>query len=46
MSIVPVNVALCINLFDEFYFYTNDGTLKKEKVDARGLGSTMDNYSY
>jgi D-serine deaminase-like pyridoxal phosphate-dependent protein len=46
LSIVPVNVALCINLFDEFYFYTNDGTLKKEKVDARGLGSTMDNYSY
>ena len=39
MSIVPVNVALCINLFDEFYFYTSDGTLKKEKVDARGCCS-------
>ena len=36
MSIVPVNVALGINLYDEFYFYTSDGILKKEKVDARG----------
>ena len=39
MSIVPVNVALCMNLYDEFYFYTGDGTLKKEKVDARGCCS-------
>jgi len=36
ISIVPVNVALCMNLYDEFYFYTIEGTLKKEKVDARG----------
>lgn len=36
ISIVPVNVALCMNLYDNFYFYTNDEILKKEKVDARG----------
>jgi len=36
MSIVPVNVALCMNLYDEFYFYTSKGVVKKEKVDARG----------
>ncbi len=39
ISIVPVNVALCMNLYDEFYLYNSDGILKKEKVDARGCCS-------
>jgi len=36
MSIVPVNAALCMNLYDHFYLLTNTGLLKKERVDARG----------
>ena len=36
MSIVPVNVSLCINLYDDVYFLTTDGKLRKERVDARG----------
>jgi len=39
MSIVPVNVALCMNLYDEFYLYAGNGIVKKEKVDARGCYS-------
>ena len=36
LSIVPVNVSLCINLYDHFYLLTRDGILQKELVDARG----------
>ena len=36
LSIIPVNVSLCINLYDHFYLITPSGTLKKERVDARG----------
>ncbi|QTA89525.1 alanine racemase [Desulfonema magnum] len=36
MSIIPVNVALCMNLYDTFYLRACDGSLQKEKVDARG----------
>lgn len=36
VSIVPVNVALCMNLYDAFYLFTCDGKVQKEKVDARG----------
>ncbi|MDH4317147.1 MAG: alanine racemase [Desulfobulbaceae bacterium] len=36
ISIVPVNVALCMNLFDTFYLYTEEGNLQKEKIEARG----------
>jgi D-serine deaminase-like pyridoxal phosphate-dependent protein len=36
MSIVPVNVSLCINLYNHFYLITRNGKLKKERVDARG----------
>ena len=36
LSIIPVNVSLCVNLHDHFYLITPDGTLRKERVDARG----------
>jgi D-serine deaminase-like pyridoxal phosphate-dependent protein len=36
LSIVPVNVSLCVNLYDHFYLLASDGILQKEKVDARG----------
>lgn len=36
MSIVPVNVSLCMNLYDHVYVLTTDGKLQKERVDARG----------
>jgi len=36
LSIIPVNVSLCINLYDHFYFITRSGRLQKERVDARG----------
>jgi D-serine deaminase-like pyridoxal phosphate-dependent protein len=36
MSIVPVNVSLCTNLYDHFYLLTPSGELQKELVDARG----------
>lgn len=36
LSIIPVNVALCMNLYDSFYLLTRDGSLHKKKVDARG----------
>ncbi len=36
LSIIPVNVSLCINLYDHFYFITRSGRLQKELVDARG----------
>ena len=39
ISIIPVNVALCINLFDSFYLLGCGGSLQKEKVDARGCSA-------
>lgn len=36
LSIIPVNVSLCINLYDHFYLITCDGSLQKQRVDARG----------
>jgi len=36
LSIVPVNVSLCVNLYDHFYLITRSGSLQKERVDARG----------
>ena len=35
ISIIPVNVALCMNLFDWFYML-GGGALQKERVNARG----------
>ncbi|MBW2096377.1 MAG: alanine racemase [Deltaproteobacteria bacterium] len=36
MSIVPVNAALCMNLYDHFYLRTGREIVRKERVDARG----------
>ncbi len=36
LSIIPVNVALCMNLYDTFYLLRRDGTAECMKVDARG----------
>lgn len=36
LSIIPVNVSLCVNLYDYFYLITCSGGLQKERVDARG----------
>ncbi|MBC2704390.1 alanine racemase [Desulfobacula sp.] len=36
LSIVPVNVSLCVNLYDHFYLISSGGTLHKERIDARG----------
>ena len=36
LSIIPVNVSLCVNLYDHFHLITPSGTLKKERVHARG----------
>ncbi len=36
ISIVPVNIALCMNLYDAFYLLRRDGTVECMKVDARG----------
>lgn len=36
LSIVPVNVSLCMNLYDHFYLISHSGILQKELVDARG----------
>jgi D-serine deaminase-like pyridoxal phosphate-dependent protein len=36
LSIIPVNVSLCVNLYDHFYLITQCGTVQKERVDARG----------
>ena len=37
LSIIPVNISLCFNLYDYFYLLTSDSTLQKERIDARGL---------
>ncbi|WP_027355034.1 alanine racemase, partial [Desulfosarcina sp. BuS5] len=34
LSIIPVNVSLCFNLYDYFYLLSSDGTLQKERIDA------------
>lgn len=36
ITIVPVNVALCMNLYDSFYLLGGNDEVKEEKVDARG----------
>lgn len=36
LSIIPVNVRLCVNLYDHFYLITSGGTLHKKQIDARG----------
>ncbi len=36
LSIIPVNVALCMNLYDSFYLFSRGGGLQKKRVDARG----------
>lgn len=36
LSIVPVNISLCVNLYDHFHLITSGGTIHKERVDARG----------
>ena len=36
LSIVPVAVSHCVNQYDDFYLLTQNGTLEKERVDARG----------
>ena len=36
LTIIPVNVSLCMNLYDHFYLIACDGTLRKKRVDARG----------
>ncbi|MBW2099932.1 MAG: alanine racemase [Deltaproteobacteria bacterium] len=36
LSIVPVNVSLCVNLYDYFYLLSGSGSLQKERIDARG----------
>ena len=36
LSIIPVNISLCINLYDHFYLISCGGNLQKVPVDARG----------
>lgn len=36
ISIIPVNIALCMNLYDSFYLRNHDGTLEKKAITARG----------
>ncbi len=36
LSIVPVAVSHCVNQYDDFYLLTQNGSLEKERVDARG----------
>jgi D-serine deaminase-like pyridoxal phosphate-dependent protein len=36
LSIIPVNVSLCINLYDHFYMISHGGAPQKFPVDARG----------
>jgi len=37
LSIIPVNISLCFNLYDHFYLLISDDTLQKERIQARGL---------
>ena len=36
LSIIPVAVSHCVNQYDDFYLLAENGTLEKERVDARG----------
>ena len=36
ISMIPVNVALCMNLYDAFYLLSRGGQLQRKRVDARG----------
>ncbi|MGD9210538.1 MAG: alanine racemase [Desulfobacteraceae bacterium] len=36
LTIIPVNVALCMNLYNHFYLLTCNGKVRREKVHARG----------
>ncbi len=36
ISIIPVNMALCMNLFNDFILLKKDGTMVKESIQARG----------
>lgn len=36
ISIVPVNISLCVNLFDFLHLASANGEIKRTKVDARG----------
>jgi len=36
ISIIPVNIALCMNLFDAFFLAGKDGSLRREPIQARG----------
>ncbi len=36
ISIIPVNAALCMNLFNFFYLQRADGTLERKAITARG----------
>ncbi len=36
LTIVPVNVALCMNLFNSFFLLSGSGKVTEEKIDARG----------
>ena len=36
LAIVPVNAALCMNLYDTFYLLNDNGVIQQEKVHARG----------
>ena len=36
ISIVPVNVSLCFNLYDEFYLLSSEDRITRHRIDARG----------
>ncbi|WP_020587188.1 alanine racemase [Desulfobacter curvatus] len=36
ISIIPVNIALCMNLFNVFFLAGKDGSLRREPIQARG----------
>ena len=37
ISIIPVNIALCMNLFNTFFLAGKDGSLQPKAIEARGL---------
>jgi len=36
ISIIPVNIALCMNLFNAFFLAGKDGSVRRESIQARG----------
>ena len=36
ITVVPVNIALCMNLFNDFHLFSETGAVRRERVDARG----------